>query len=301
MSNRNTDGLQDLGLWRTFLAAYRAGSVSGAARMLGLAQSSVTAQLQSLEATLGEPLFARHARGIRPTARADDLAARLAGPLDAVAIAIGADPSRPVEIAPVRLGGAAEFLATVVMPALAPAVAGGLRLTVTAGLADDLLERLGAGSLDVVLSAVRPRGRRLPAVPLFDEEFVLVASPSLGIPAAADLRAEALASHPLLAYAQDVPILRRYWRHVFGARLEREPSLVVPDLRGLAAAAVAGAGVTVLPSYLIADERADGRLIVLRETEDPPINTVYLVRRPGAVGEAVTAVERMLRDAARSL
>lgn len=292
--------MQDLGLWRTFLAAYRSGSVSGAARVLGLAQSSVTTQLQALEATLGEPLFARHARGIRPTPRADDLAARLAGPLDALAIAIGEDPARPVDLAPVRLGGAAEFLAAVVMPALAPAVAGGLRVTVTSGLADDLLERLGAGSLDLVLSAVRPRGRRLPAIPLFDEEFALVASPSLGIRGARDLQAAALDSHALLSYAQDVPILRRYWRHVFGARLEREPALVVPDLRALAAAATAGAGATVLPTYLIADELADGRLIVLRETEDPPINTVYLVRRPGAVGDEFTVLERTLRDAARA-
>ena len=64
MSNRNSDGLQDLGLWRTFLAAHRSGSVSAAARTLGLAQSSVTTQLQALEESVGEPLFVRHARGI---------------------------------------------------------------------------------------------------------------------------------------------------------------------------------------------------------------------------------------------
>ena len=69
MSDRNSDGLRDLALWRTFLAAHRSGSVSAAARMLGLAQSSVTAQLQTLERHMGEPLFERHARGIRPTFR----------------------------------------------------------------------------------------------------------------------------------------------------------------------------------------------------------------------------------------
>lgn len=257
--------------------------------MLGLAQSSVTAQLQTLEQHMGEPLFERHARGICPTPRADDLAARLAGPMDQLALAAGiAAPASSV-----RLGGAAEFLERVAMPALAPAIAAGLRLAVVPGLADDLLEQLRVGSLDLVISAVRPRGRALPASALCDEEFALVAAPSLGIDPAERPRLE----HPLLAYAHDLPILRRYWRHVFGERLDREPDLVIPDLRALAAAAVAGAGVTVLPTYLIADELADGRLVVLRPTDDPPINTLYLVRRPGPPAAGLDVIDTALRAA----
>lgn len=298
MSDRNSDGLEDVGLWRTFLAAHRSGSVSAAARMLGLAQSSVTAQLQALERRLGEPLFERHARGIRPTARADELAARLAPPLDALAAAIGSprEQEQPV----VRLGGAAEFLARAAVPALAPEIAQGLRLAVTPGLADDLLDKLRSGSLDLVISAVRPRGRALPAVGLIDEEFALVAAPSLGIRPSPELSPDAVAGVPLLSYALDVPILRRYWRHAFGIRLDRVPALTAPDLRALATAAVAGAGVTVLPTYLIAEELADGRLIDLRPSEDPPINTLYLVRRPGPRTDAVVAVERALREAVAS-
>ncbi|PQZ49948.1 MULTISPECIES: LysR family transcriptional regulator [unclassified Microbacterium] len=293
MNDRNSDGLRDLALWRTFLAAQRSGSVSAAARMLGIAQSSVTTQLQALERSMGEPLFIRHARGIVPTPRADDLAARLSGPLDALALAVGS-PS-PATAPPVRIGGAGEFVERVVMPALAPMIAEGRRITVTTGLADELLEQLGAGSLDLVLSAIRPKGRALPAAALVDEEFALVAAPSLGVSASAELVPSALEGTPLLAYAHDVPILRRYWRHVFGLRLEREPALIMPDLRALAAAAVAGAGATVLPTYLIAEELAEGRLAVLRETDDPPINTLYLVRRPGPLTDVVAEIERALR------
>ncbi|MFS0894323.1 LysR family transcriptional regulator [Microbacterium sp. 179-I 3D3 NHS] len=295
MSDRNPDGLRDVALWRTFLAAHRSGSVSAAARMLGLAQSSVTAQLQALERNEGEPLFERHARGIRPTPRADELAARLAGPLDALALALGA-PSTTGAPA-LRVGGAGEFLERVAVPALAAEVAAGMQVEFTPGLADDLLAALRLGSLDVVISAVRPRGRALPAVALVDEEFLLVASPSLGIRTAADLSPSALDAVPLIAYAQDVPILRRYWRHAFGARLERRPALTIPDLRAVAAAAVAGAGATVLPGYLIAHELADGRLQVLHPTDDPPINTLFLVRRPGPLTAPVARVERALREA----
>lgn len=295
MSDRNFDGLRDVQLWRTFLAAYRHGSVSAAARALGVAQSSVTVHLQALEGIVGAPLFERHARGIRPTPGADELAGRIAGPLDALAEAVGARPDAPA--APVRLGGASEFLAAVGLPAVGPLVADGLLLAVTTGLADDLLDRLRNGELDVVVSAVRPRGRTLPAMPLFDEEFALVASPQRGIRPSAELRASDLDEHPLLAYGHDLPILRRFWRHSFGIRLERKAALVAPDLRALAAAAVAGAGVTVLPTYLIAEELADGRLIELRPSDDPPINTVFLVRRPGPVAPAAALIERALREA----
>ncbi|MFK3677798.1 LysR family transcriptional regulator [Microbacterium sp. NPDC090218] len=295
MSDRNSDGLRDLALWRTFLAAHRSGSVSAAARMLGIAQSSVTTQLQALERSIGEPLFVRHARGIRPTPRADDLATRLSGPLDALALVVGAPA--PAEAPPVRVGGAAEFVERVVMPALAPMIVEGRRITVVEGVADDLLEQLRVGSLDLVISSVRPKGRALPVAALVDEEFALVAAPSLRIARSTELTPAALGAAPLLAYAHDVPILRRYWRHVFGIRLERGPALVVPDLRALAAAAVAGAGVTVLPTYLIAEELADGRLVVLRDTDDPPINTLYLVRRPGPLTDAVAEIDRALRVA----
>lgn len=287
--------MRDLALWRTFLAAHRSGSVSAAARTLGVAQSSVTTQLQALERSIGEPLFVRHARGILPTPRADDLAAHLSGPLDALALALGS-PS-PAEAPPVRIGGAAEFIERVLMPALAPMITQGQRITVTAGLAEDLLDQLRAGSLDLVISAVRPKGRALPSAALVDEEFVLVAAPSLGLAPSALLAPSDLDAVPLLAYAHDVPILRRYWRHAFGIRLEREPALIASDLRALAAAAVAGAGITVLPNYLIAEELADGRLVVLRETDDPPINTLYLVRRPGPLTAAVAEIDRALRAA----
>ncbi|MGW8483012.1 LysR family transcriptional regulator [Microbacterium sp. NPDC055903] len=297
MNDRISDGLADLALWRTFLAVHRAGSVSAAARVLGIAQPTVTGHLQALERSVGETLFVRGARGVTATARADELAARLSAPFEQLAAALGGTgAAMPVE--PVRIGAAAEFTASVVMPAVAPLVAAGLRVQATTGLADELLAALREGRLDLVVSSVRPRGRMLASAGLVDEEFVLVASPRLGIDPADVARQgpDALERHPLLAYAQDVPILRRYWRHVFGTRLERRPELVVPDLRALAAASVAGAGVTVLPTYLIADELAEGRLVPLIETDDPPINTLFLVRRPGAP-TAVDLVESALRNA----
>lgn len=287
MDDRDSDGNVDLNQLRTFLAVHRAGSITAGARLVGLSQPTVTGQLQALEKRLGARLFDRLPRGVAPTAAATELAARIAAPLDALDTVAG--PARRAEPAPqpaVRLAGPAELLAVQALPALASLIARGVRLVVDAGLSDDLLAGLRAGHYDLVVSTVRPRGRTLVAEPLTDEEFVLVAAPPVA--ARIDLERlrskgpEALSGVPLISYAADLPILRRYWRHVFGIRLTAEAALVVADLRAVTAAVAAGAGISVLPRYLCAAELDSGALVALLEPDDPPINTGFLVRRPGA-------------------
>ncbi|MGW4568901.1 LysR substrate-binding domain-containing protein, partial [Streptomyces sp. NPDC004561] len=149
----------------------------------------------------------------------------------------------------------------------------------------------------------RPQGP-LHATPLTDEEFVLVAAPVWAGRVARRLAAEgpaALHEVPLITYAEDLPIARRYWRHVFGRRLSRTAAVTVPDLRGVLAAVAAGAGFSVLPRYLCQDLLESGAVVALLEPEDPPINTGFLVRRPGASDNAdVVRVSELLLRAARS-
>jgi DNA-binding transcriptional LysR family regulator len=288
----------DLNLLRTFLAVYRSGSFTAAAHLVGLSQPTVTTQIRALERALGRELFERLARGVAPAPFADELAARIVTPLDALAAVTGqaiSDQAGPAE--PVHLAGPAELLCVRALPALAPLVADGLRLRVTTGLTEPLLDELRSGRHDLLISTHRPRGRSLTAVPMTDEEFVLVAAPvwaertgGAGTPAA-DL-AVALHGVPLISYAEDLPIARRYWRHVFGKRLTGQAAVTVPDLRGVLTAAVAGAGFTVLPRYLCLDELASGALVLLHDPEDPPINTGYLVQRPGSAGNPHVALVR---------
>ncbi|MFI7004295.1 LysR family transcriptional regulator [Nocardia sp. NPDC050175] len=306
MSDRDSDGSLDLNQLRTFLAVHRAGSITGGARLVGLSQPTVTAQLQALEKRVGQRLFERLPRGVAPTAAAAELAARIAEPLDALSAVAGRSISTEDEPQPpVRLAGPAEMLAVQAIPALAPLISQGVRLTVTAGLSEDLLAGLRAGNYDLVVSTVRPRGRTVIAEALTDEEFVLVAAPAVaGRIDTARLGVEgpaALATVPLVSYAPDLPILRRYWRHVFGIRLTGEAAVIVADLRAVAAAVAAGAGISVLPRYLCAAQLNSGALVTLLDPSDPPINTGFLVRRPGPdTRPHVDLVHARLRTAART-
>ncbi|MGV9929463.1 LysR family transcriptional regulator [Streptomyces olivaceoviridis] len=420
----------DLNLLRTFLAVYRSGSFTGAARLLGLSQPTVTTQMRALERQTGRELFERLPRGVTPTPVADELAARIAAPLDELAAVAGPTPRAGARAEPVHLAGPAELLCTKALPALAPLIAEGVRLRVATGLTDPLLDELRAGRHDLVIATTRPRGRTVHAVPLTDEEFVLVAAPIwaerlLGRGPAREDEGEGAAGRkpegrgvverdtdtdgvvvpetedeihgqgpagqgaegpgpagpggegpgsagrgagrqgsagrgaecqgsavqatehqgptvrdaeapgptgqateapgpavrhadrrsfvapdsfdpavlyevPLITYAEDLPIARRYWRHVFGRRLSRTAAVTVPDLRGVLAAVAAGAGFSVLPRYLCQDLLASGALVALLEPEDPPINTGFLVQRPGASDNPdVARVRALLLRAAR--
>ncbi|MGP3957057.1 LysR family transcriptional regulator [Nonomuraea sp. 3N208] len=282
-----------LDLLRTFLAVHRTGSITAAAQTLGLSQPAVTAQVKALEAALDRPLFDRLPRGVAPTPAADELARRVAAALDALDEVV--ESELPSDEA-VHLGGPAEFLCDVVMPMLAPLVRDGLRLRTTLGLSDDLLADLAAGRLDLVLSTIRPRGRGVQADPVYDEEFLLVAAP----PLAATWR-DVKARVPLVAYAEDLPIVRRYWRTVYGRRPAMTAQVVIPDLRGVLSAVRAGMGISVLPAYLCRSDLAAGMLVTLAEPEEAPINTGYLAVRSGAQARpAVARVRAHLLEAFRA-
>ncbi|MFE1839935.1 LysR family transcriptional regulator [Streptomyces sviceus] len=304
MRDRNSNGSEDAGqavgapldlnLLRTFLSVYRTGSFTAGARLLGLSQPTVTTQIRTLERQLGRELFERRARGVTPAPYADELAVRIVQPLDSLAaVTGGAGSADDGSAEPVHLAGPAELLSRCVLPGLAPLVEKGVRLRITPGLTEPLLDDLRAGRHDLVIATFRPRGRTLTALPLNDEEFVLVAAPAwarrIGAP---EHLAAALHGVPLVAYAEDLPIVRRYWRHVFGRRLVRQPALTMPDLNGVKAAVVGGTGFTVLPRYLCAGELASGALVLLHDPDDPPINTAFLVQRPGTSGNPHVALIR---------
>jgi DNA-binding transcriptional LysR family regulator len=59
--------IPDWDLYRAFLAVIDTGSLSGAARTLGLTQPTVGRQIEALEASLGAVLFTRSPGGLRAT------------------------------------------------------------------------------------------------------------------------------------------------------------------------------------------------------------------------------------------
>src|ERR1700678_4293190 len=81
-----SDAGPDWDLYRAFLAVLETGSLSGAARSLGIAQPTVGRHIEALEQALGgTALFTRSPGGLRPTEAAQALAPH------AQAMAVAAD------------------------------------------------------------------------------------------------------------------------------------------------------------------------------------------------------------------
>lgn len=286
---------QSLDHLRTFVTVWRTGSLTRAADLLGISQPTVSAHIHALERSLGYAVFTRGPAGVSATPKGTELAREVAAHLDAIEDATaGAGAPGPLRRS-VHIGGAADILSLMVLPRIAEArdeVDATLRFVF--GLADDLLDQLAARSLDIVVSAVPPRRRGITSVPVYDEEFVLVAAPRW--------TGAALDEVPVVAYAENLPIIRRYWRSEFGKRPEPATiAAIIPDLRGIRSAVLAGAGLSVLPRYLVEGDLAEGSLVALHSPEVPPLNTLYLAtrgrewERDAQLGAAAEFLRRCLR------
>ena len=85
--------------------------------------------------------------------------------------------------------------------------------------------------------------------------------------------------YPWIAYSEELPIIRRFWRVVFGRRLAVNPQYVIPDLRGVREAISKGLGYSVLPDYLCTDWIEQQRMSLILKPEKPVSNTIWLVYR----------------------
>lgn len=103
-------------LYRSFLAVVREGSLSGAARTLGLAQPTVGRHVQELELSLGTALFTRGPSGLRPTDAAHTLEPYAQTMAGAAAALIRAISEKSFEARTVVRIAASEIIGVEVLP-----------------------------------------------------------------------------------------------------------------------------------------------------------------------------------------
>ncbi|MBO9706774.1 MAG: LysR family transcriptional regulator [Caulobacter sp.] len=198
----------DWSLYRAFLAVLTEGSLSAAARSLGLTQPTLGRQVAELERVLGVALFIRSPQGLKPTDAALELAPHaraMAGAASAlVRAASGAgDSTRGV----VRLTASEIVGAEVLPPILAafrplhPGVAVEMSL-------DNQQQDLLRGEADIAVRMVRPTQDALVARRLADTHLGLYAHrryvEAQGAPATLD----DLRDHALVGFDRETPFLR---------------------------------------------------------------------------------------------
>jgi DNA-binding transcriptional LysR family regulator len=275
--------------YRTFLAIYRAGSVSGAARNLFVTQPAVSQTLAALEGAVGAPLFERSSRGMKPTARGQALYAQIFDSVDRLE-RVGRSLSPRVGVPTVfRLGVGPEAFHEFALPRLAPL---GLALAVTLGEERELLGGVESGALDAALTTLRPNPRALQHRPLGERRYVLIAPPEFG--SLGENIAESLNALPWVSYSEERPITRRYFSQTLGSRFDARVALVVPDLRSVVRAVELGVGVSIVPDFAGRRSLEEGLLRELMPLDIPAERWTLAYREPDADREDLLAVAAAL-------
>ena len=194
--------------YRSFLAVLEEGSLSGAARRLGLTQPTLGRHVESIEAALGQSLFVRSQRGLTPTPAAEALRP-YAQALQANAEALVRAASRRPDAADglVRIT-APKVIATEVLPYLLKnAFERHPQLRFEVEGSDrtvDLLQR----EADVAVRTANPAQQSLVAAKAGEIEIGLYGSPDyVGRRGMID-RVEEASRHVLIGYARQTPYLR---------------------------------------------------------------------------------------------
>lgn len=291
-------------MWlRAFLEVARQGSFTGAARTLGWTQSAVSRQISTLEGALGgAPLFDRLPRGVRLTEAgrvlvpyAEAVAESLHGAVRELAVL------REVAGGRLRFGAFASADAGLVPQALAVFRARhpGVRVTREEGFTPALLDRLGAGHLD--LAVVSTTGRA--PLQAYELHHLLDESLYVAVPAA----------HPLAGHGSPVPLGRFADADWISGSSRPEGTLldaalrqgfrprvahVVGEWTAKQGYVAAGLGVALVPALAAASVRPDVRLVGVLD-EGGPARAVYAATARGrSAAPAVREFLGVLREAA---
>ena len=284
--------MADLVWYRSFVAVYRAGTVSGAARALFLTQPAVTQHLAALEAIVGEPLFTRTPRQMIPTTRGKELYCRVVQSLERLEQVSQELQSAPVELPLLRCGAPREYFAAI---ALEKVVTLPYRLLMQFGETRALIEELEREQLDAVIATQQIASRDVEYHKIDEETFCLVGPPDLELPPNMFSGSEAeqveviehwLSTQKWISYGVELPIIRRFWLQCFGKRPQFQATLVIPDLHAIAKALVAAGAISVLPDYLCRELVKAGSLQVLWEPPHEVTNEFWLAYRKSGRNEA---------------
>jgi DNA-binding transcriptional LysR family regulator len=262
---------------RVFHAAAEAGSFTHAAETLKLSQSAISRQVSALEQDVGVPLFHRHARGLVLTEQGEML------------FRTAHDVLMKLENIKSRLTEAKDR------------PSGILRVTTTVGLgAGWLTERLhefldlypdmqiqlilANEELDLTMRqadcAIRLRQPQQPDLiqrRLFTVHFHLYASPSYVNKHGKPNSIAELKNHRIVTFGEPVPthLSELNWLETVGdfEGGKRVATLQINDILSIKRAVKRGAGIAMLPDYVV--DKDAGLVQLLPETEVPSFDTYF--------------------------
>lgn len=275
----------------TLNSVLRHGSFASAADDMGLTPSAVSLQMKRLEEYVGQPLFDRSGRTVRPTPLASDLAESIRTALDAVE---EARTRHSAALSGRVVIGAVRSLQPTMIPLVLREIGDrhpGLAVRVIQGDSGELLDHLKAGRLDGA-ALIRPTSggsSRLDWQDLERQPFVFVAPPD-----STETTAEALiARYDWIQFDTSLTSGRTAASHLHRLSPGTRPRFELESIEAVLAMVSAGLGVSIIPRLPVAPTvRAPVRQIPLGVST--PTRQIAFVCRSG---DADNRRVRAIRDA----
>jgi len=275
----------------TLNSVLRHGSFASAADDMGLTPSAVSLQMKRLEEYVGQPLFDRSGRTVRPTPLASDLAESIRTALDAVE---EARTRHSAALSGRVVIGAIRSLQPTMIPLVLREIGDrhpGLAVRVIQGDSGELLDHLKAGRLDGA-ALIRPTSggsSRLNWQDLERQPFVFVAPPD-----STETTAEALiARYDWIQFDTSLTSGRTAASHLHRLSPGTRPRFELESIEAVLAMVSAGLGVSIIPRLPVAPTvRAPVRQIPLG-VSTPTRQIAFVCRN----GDADNRRVRAIRDA----
>lgn len=287
---------------RAFAKVYETGSFSGAAKLLGIGQPSVSKSVAQLEEFLDIKLFLRSTRGLAPTDAGQTFYEHAVRTLDEAETAITSLSGRRATLnGRLRVSGTITFVRQHIIPRLQPFLQEhpGLKIDF---LLDDGNVGLIEEGVEVALRMGRLADSSLTARRIGRCRRIVVAAPDYLVRYAPIEEPEVLVKHQTIVFSggeggEQVEFAKAGRKRAIVLR----PRLRISALEGVRAAVLSGLGVAVASEWIFMDELRDGRVVeVLADWEMTPLDLWAINpggRRASAKARAFIAfVEEQLKS-----
>ena len=273
--------MDKLDAMRAFAKVVVHGSYAEAARHLGLTRSAVSKGVMELEHILGARLLDRTTRRVSPTAaglayfeRSVDILAQI----EETELQVSRLHDEPKGV--LKVNAPMSFGALYLGEVIAEFMADYADLTVELTLNDRFIDPLEEG-VDVTIRIAHLQDSSLIARKLAPARRLLVAAPAYIDAHGAPRTPEELQSHRCLSFGHTT-VLQRW-------QLTRNGDVVSVPIRStfcsnngdvLRSAAIAGLGITDLPTFLVGPDLRAGRLVPVLPVNPPPELGIYVLYAP---------------------
>ncbi len=282
---------------RTFARVAQALSFQEAARLEGLSQGTVSKRVAGLEDHLGVQLLRRSQREVTLTSAGEVYLTeclRLLEEFDTVEASIRADAGAPAGIVRITLSPVLSRL--IVAPLLVEFLREYPMIEIVSFLTERHSDIIGE-SIDVAFRVRELEDSSLIAVRISSNPLALAAAPSYLAVAGIPNRPEDLEAHNCLTFNRMKA--SHSWRFSQGRKKIEVPvhgTLTADQGDTLVEYAAAGAGIVLMPEWVMADHLAEGQLVRLLPDWTPPSIPLNIVHANSA---AVPLRARLLVDYVR--